>query len=57
MIRSRLVACSVANVDGFVRPGNPLHFFVTLGEQDALAEGGYAGVPDPLRACLQRRSH
>jgi uncharacterized protein YndB with AHSA1/START domain len=34
--------------------------FVTLGEQDALAEGGYVvlpGLPDPLRARLQRRSH
>jgi hypothetical protein len=48
-----------ANVYGFVRLGYPLHF-VTLGEQDALAEGGYVvlvGVPDPLRARLQRRSH
>jgi hypothetical protein len=48
-----------ASVDGFVRLGYPLHF-VTLGEQDALAEGGcvvLAGVPDPLRARLQRRSH
>lgn len=39
--------------------GYPLHF-VTLGEQDALAGGGYValiGVPDPLRARLQRRSH
>jgi hypothetical protein len=39
-----------------VRIGCSLHF-VTLGEQEALAEGGYAGVPDPLRARLQRRSH
>ena len=31
--------------------------FVTLSEQDALAEAGYASVPDPLRAHLQRRSH
>jgi hypothetical protein len=48
-----------ASVDGFVRLGYPLHF-VTLGEQDALAEGGYVvlvGVPDPLGARLQRRSH
>jgi hypothetical protein len=48
-----------ASVDGFVRLGDPLHF-VTLGEQDALAEGGYVvlvGVPDPLGARLQRRSH
>ena len=45
-----------ASVDGFVRLGYPLHF-VTLSEQDALAEGGYVGVPDPLRARLQRRSH
>ncbi len=33
---------------------------VTLGEQDALAEGGYVvlvSVPDPLRARLQRRFH
>ncbi|MGH7551127.1 MAG: hypothetical protein ACREK3_10340 [Gemmatimonadota bacterium] len=47
-----------ANVDGFERLGYPLHF-VTLGEQDALAEGGYVvlvGVPDPLLARLQRRS-
>ena len=47
-----------ASVDGFVRLGYPLHF-VTLGEQDALAEGGYVvlvGVPDPLGARLQRRS-
>jgi hypothetical protein len=46
-------------VAGFVRLGYTLHF-VTLGEQDALAEGGYVvlvGVPDPLRARLQRRSH
>jgi len=50
MSRSRLVAY------GFVRLAYPLHF-VTLGEQDALAEGGYVGVPDPLRARLQRRSH
>jgi hypothetical protein len=45
-----------ASVDGFVRLGYPLHF-ATLSEQDALAEGGYVGVPDPLRARLQRRSH
>jgi hypothetical protein len=48
-----------ASVDGFVRLGYPLHL-VTLGEQDALAEGGYValvGVPEPLRARLQRRSH
>ena len=48
-----------ASVDGFVRLAYPLHL-VTLGEQDALAEGGcevLAGVPDPLRARLQRRSH
>jgi hypothetical protein len=32
-----------------------LHF-VTPSEQDALA-GGYLGVPDPLRARLQRSSH
>ena len=47
-----------ASVDGFVRLGYPLHF-VTLGEQDALAVDGYVvlvGVPDPLRARLQRRS-
>lgn len=42
--------------DGFVRLGYPLHF-VTLSEQDALAQGDYVGVPDPLRARLQRRSH
>jgi hypothetical protein len=43
----------------FTHLGYPLHF-VTLGEQGALAEGGYVvlvGVPDPLRARLQRRSH
>lgn len=34
------VPCVPASVDGFVRLGYPLHF-VTLGEQDALAEGGY----------------
>ena len=48
-----------ASADGFVRLGYPLHF-VTLGEQDELAEGGYVllvGVPDPLTARLQRRSH
>ena len=45
-----------ASVDGFVRLGYPLHL-VTLSEQGALAEGGYVGVPDPLRARLQRRSH
>ena len=45
-----------ASIDGFVRLGYRLHF-VTLSEQDALAEGGYVGVPDPLRARLQRRSH
>ena len=55
------VACVLhvqANVDGFVRLGDSLQF-VTLGEQDALAEGGCAvlvGVPDSLRACLHRRS-
>ena len=35
-------------------------YFVTLGEQDALDEGDYAvlvGVPDPLAARRQRRSH
>jgi len=34
--------------------------FVTPGEKDALAENDYVvlvGVPDPLRARLQRRSH
>jgi hypothetical protein len=48
-----------ASVDGFVRLGYPLHS-VTLAEHEALAEGGHpvlAGVPDPLRARLQRRSH
>jgi hypothetical protein len=45
-----------ATVAGFVRLGYPLHF-VTLSEQDALAGGGYFGVPDPLRARLHRRSH
>jgi hypothetical protein len=38
--------------------GYPLHF-VTLGEQDVLAEGGYVvlvDVPDPLRARLHSRS-
>jgi len=48
-----------ANADGFVRLGYPLHF-VTLSEQNALAEWGYVvlvGVPDPLRARLQGRSH
>ena len=44
------------SVDGFVRLRYPLHF-VTLSEQDALAERGYVRVPDPLRARLQRRSH
>jgi hypothetical protein len=57
--RSRLVAHVLhvqASVDVFVRLGYPLHF-VTLSEQDALAEADYVGVPDPLRARLQRRSH
>ena len=46
-----------ANADGFVLLCHPLHF-VTLGEQDALAEGDYVDVLDPLGArLLQRRSH
>jgi len=47
LVASSVLSASVAhvlhvqaNVDGFVRLGYPLHF-VTLGEQDALAEGGY----------------
>lgn len=43
----------------FAHLGFPLHF-VTLGEQDDLAEGGHvvlASVPDPLRSRLQRRFH
>ena len=44
-----------ASVDGFVRLGYLLPF-VTLGGQDALA-GGCPGVPDLLRARLQRRYH
>ena len=44
-----------ASVDAFVHLGYPLHL-VTLGEQDALAEGGYIRVPDPLRARLHRSS-
>ena len=48
-----------SRADDFVRLGYPLHF-VTLGVEDALAEGGYVvlvGLPDPLRARLHRRSH
>jgi hypothetical protein len=63
LVASSMVSGGVAHVlhvpaivDGFVRLGYPLHF-VTLGEQDDLAEGGYIGVPDPLRARLQRRFH
>ncbi len=45
-----------ANVEGFVRLGYPLHF-VTLSEQDALAEGGYVfGRPTAGsggRGCLE----
>jgi len=51
--------CEVpANVIGIVRLGYLLHF-VTPGEQDTLAEGGHAllaGMPDSLRARIQRRS-
>ncbi len=58
LVASSVLSASVAhvlhvqaNADGFVRLGYPLHF-VTLSEQDALAEGGYVvlvGVPDPAR--------
>jgi hypothetical protein len=44
-----------ASANGSVRLGYP--HCVTLGEQNALAESGCAGVPDPRRARLQRRSH
>ena len=41
-----------------VQPGR--YHFATLGEQDALAEGGFlvlVSVPGPLRVRFQRRSH
>ena len=66
LVASSMVSAGVAqvlhvpgNVDGLVRLGCPPHF-VTLGEQDALTEGGHvvlAPVPDPPRARPQRRSH
>jgi hypothetical protein len=69
LIASPMVSAGVAqvlhvpaHVDGVVRLGSPLRF-VTVGEQDVLAEGGYvslalrARVSDPRRARLQRRSH
>ena len=54
-----VITWSATSVDGLVRLGYPLHF-VTLGEQDALAEGGYVVLvdkADPLRARPQRRLH
>ena len=66
LVASSMVSGGVAHVlhvqasaDGFVRLGYLLHF-VTLGVEEALAEGGYVllvGLPDPLRARLHRRSH
>jgi hypothetical protein len=65
MSRSRLVAYWVTTgwvAMGMVSGGvaHVLHVQAEPGEQDALAEGGYVvlvGVPDPLRARLQRKSH